>query len=92
MTGKNNFSQRRQAMVINHIEVLDLAREGCWDLAHQRVQPHTDRLSCLIHAYLHRVEGDNGNARYWYNRAGSSMPANTLDEELARLYSLVHES
>ena len=23
-----------------------------------------------MHAYLHRVEGDRDNARYWYGRAG----------------------
>jgi hypothetical protein len=27
-----------------------------------------------VHAYLHRVEGDAGNARYWYSRAGRRRP------------------
>jgi hypothetical protein len=45
-------------------------------------------MSCLIHAYLHRVEGDLGNARYWYAEAGEKMPKNTLEEELKRLFSL----
>lgn len=39
-------------------------------------------------AYLHREEGDLGNAGYWYRRAGIDMPDNTLQEELERLYRL----
>jgi hypothetical protein len=34
-----------------------------------------------IHAYLHRKEGDDGNASYWYNRAGKIMPYVSLTEE-----------
>jgi hypothetical protein len=76
-------------MTLNHIKALDLASEGKWNEAHELVQPHSDELSCLIHGYFHRVEGDLGNAQYWYNRANVTMPKNTLDEELKRLYSLI---
>jgi len=35
-----------------------------------------------VHAYLHRKEGDRGNAGYWYRRAGKPMPAKiSLEEE-----------
>ena len=35
-----------------------------------------------IHAYLHRVEGDLGNAAYWYRRAGKSVKTReSLDME-----------
>lgn len=71
-----------------HLKALDLAREGRWDEAHQLVQSSSDQLACLIHAYLHREEGDSGNAGYWYRRAGVDMPDNTLEQELARLYRL----
>lgn len=70
----------------NHAHVLELARAGDWETAHATVQGHGDSLSCLIHGYLHRVEGDLGNAAYWYRRGGSALPDNTLDEEWARLY------
>jgi hypothetical protein len=76
-------------MACDYIQVLNLAKEGEWDKSHQLVQPYSDEWSCLIHAYLHRVEGDLSNAQYWYNRAGSNMPDNTLEEELKRLYFLV---
>jgi hypothetical protein len=78
-------------MGVDYSEILDLAASGQWDLAHERVQPHADEMSCLIHAYLHRVEGDLDNARYWYSRAGSTMPQNALQDELARLRDLAAE-
>ena len=34
-----------------------------------------------IHAYLHRVEGDLGNAAYWYNRAGKPIKRNEDQNE-----------
>lgn len=76
-------------MACDHFKALKLAKDGKWDQAHQLVQSHSDRLSCLIHAYLHRVEGDLSNASYWYRRAGESMPDNTLDAELDRLQKAI---
>ena len=76
-------------MATTHVEALNLAREGKWDEAHTLIQSYSDKNGCLIHGYLHRVEGDLGNASYWYRRAGETMPANTLDEELDRLTDLV---
>jgi hypothetical protein len=32
-----------------------------------------------VHAYLHRKEGDEGNAAYWYNRAGEPVCREPLD-------------
>ena len=55
--------------------------QGDWDKAHDIAQEvHTNNGS-WIHAYLHRKEGDNWNANYWYQRAGRSMPSSSLDEE-----------
>lgn len=73
----------------DYTNALELARDGEWDQAHEIVQAHGDKLACLIHGYLHRVEGDLGNAGYWYGRASESMPDNTLEEEWERLYALV---
>lgn len=72
----------------DQLKALDLARNGHWAEAHELIQSSSDELACLIHAYLHRQEGDLGNARYWYRRAGIDMPDNTLEEELERLYEL----
>jgi hypothetical protein len=73
----------------DHGRVLDLAQQGDWEEAHKLVQVHGDALSCQIHGYLHRIEGDLGNAGYWYRRGGqSAVPANSLPEEAARLHAL----
>ena len=75
-------------MECDHTKELDLAREGSWNEAHKLVQQYSDDLSCLIHAYLHRVEGNMSNAKYWYNHVGVDMPNNILKDELNRLYEM----
>lgn len=51
------------------------AGRGAWDRAHDVVQGHEGEAACdLIHAHLHRQEGDAGNARYWYRRARRPVP------------------
>ena len=69
-------------MECDHLKTFDVAREGSWDEFHNIVQQYSDNLSCLIHAYLHRAEGDIGNAKYWYRRAGVDLPNNPLEAEL----------
>ena len=49
---------------------------GDWERAHALAQAEPDeRAGAWVHAYLHRVEGDAGNAAYWYARAGRRAPA-----------------
>lgn len=55
--------------------------KGDWHAAHEVAQDVHTRDGSWIHAYLHRKEGDLGNAGYWYSRAGRSMPAVSLDAE-----------
>jgi hypothetical protein len=54
---------------------------GDWAKAHSVAQDIATPQGSLIHAYLHRKEGDHGNARYWYDRAGRPVHKGTLDEE-----------
>jgi hypothetical protein len=42
---------------------------GEWDTAHELAQAQDDADGAWVHAWLHRVEGDLGNADYWYGRA-----------------------
>jgi hypothetical protein len=56
-----------------------------WEKAHNIVQDLNDKSSALVHAFLHRQEGDLSNAKYWYDRAGSRMPSISLDEEWEEL-------
>jgi hypothetical protein len=56
---------------------------GNWSRAHEIIQNIDDKNGAWIHAYLHRKEGDTGNADYWYRRAGRKRPDITLTEEWA---------
>ena len=58
---------------------------GDWDQAHSIVQDDNGRDAAWVHAYLHRVEGDLGNAGYWYRRAGKSVAKAPLDAEWAEI-------
>ena len=55
--------------------------KGDWHESHEIAQRHNTPGHCLVHAYLHRKEGDNWNANYWYQRAGRKMPAVSLPQE-----------
>src|SRR5688572_10488336 len=61
--------------------------KGNWNAAHSIAQDIDDRTGSWIHAYLHRKEGDLGNAGYWYRRAGQPVAHDTLEEEWARIVS-----
>ena len=55
--------------------------KGHWDQAHDAAQKGEDSPGRWVHAYLHRKEGDLGNAAYWYRRAGRAMPDIPLGKE-----------
>jgi hypothetical protein len=47
---------------------------GEWERAHACAQEDRGADGAWVHAYLHRKEGDRGNAGYWYARAGRGLP------------------
>ncbi len=49
-------------------------RSGDWQKAHDAVQDDPSDFGCWAHGIVHMIEGDYGNARYWYRRAGRSFP------------------
>jgi hypothetical protein len=55
--------------------------KGEWDQAHKLVQDEPTAEAAWVHAYLHRVEGDLGNAGYWYRQAGKPVASGTLKAE-----------
>lgn len=58
---------------------------GDWQAAHESVASDVTPAGCGIHGYLHRKEGDLGNAAYWYRRAGMPVAHGPLDAERAAL-------
>jgi hypothetical protein len=63
------------------------AAKGDWDQAHRIVQDESTTEAAWVHAYLHRVEGDLGNAGYWYRQAGQPVAKDGLDAEWERIVS-----
>ncbi len=63
------------------------AANGQWDQAHKIVQDESDANAAWVHAYLHRVEGDLGNAAYWYRRAQKPVASDSLEAEWERIAS-----
>src|SRR5688500_20395268 len=52
-----------------------------WEKSHKLVSDINSKEASLIHAYLHRKEGDLGNAEYWYRRAATDCKNISLKEE-----------
>ena len=63
------------------LQALLLDAAGDWDSAHRLAQNEPGPDGSWVHAYLHRKEGDLGNAGYWYRNAGKIMPDMSLEEE-----------
>jgi hypothetical protein len=63
------------------------AAKGQWDAAHKMVQDESSADAAWVHAYLHRVEGDLGNAGYWYRQAGQPVATDPLENEWERMAS-----
>ena len=52
-----------------------------WDHAHGLVDAAPGSDNAWVHAHLHRIEGDEWNANYWYRRAGRTKPDYGLSKE-----------
>jgi hypothetical protein len=55
--------------------------KGEWDKAHECAQARDDQAGMSVHAYLHRKEGDQSNAGYWYRRCRKPPATSSLAEE-----------
>ena len=56
-------------------------KNGDWTQAHETTQEIHTKEASLVHAYLHRREGDLSNANYWYRTARVTPFKGTMDEE-----------
>ena len=65
----------------DHVRAMWHVARGEWDAAHELVQHDEGAVAAWIHAHLHRVEGDQDNAGYWYARAGKPRSTASLDDE-----------
>lgn len=72
---------------LNHaLQALWLAKKGRWHDSHDIAQDMPDKLGSWIHALLHTIEGDLGNAGYWYSLAGQpAIKPTEIDDEWERI-------
>lgn len=63
------------------LEALWWDARGEWARAHALVDELETRGGMAVHAYLHRKEGSDSNAEYWYRRAGTEHRRATLEAE-----------
>jgi hypothetical protein len=61
--------------------------KGDWDRAHKLAQEEENETGAWVHAHLHRVEGDENNAGYWYKRANKPHSKAKLDDEWREIAS-----
>ncbi len=64
------------------LQALWYTKKGKWEEAHNVAQDIPGKWGSWMHAQLHLIEGDVGNASYWYHRAGKPVGSlERLDEE-----------
>lgn len=56
-----------------------------WHKAHELIDSAPGQDEAWVHAFLHRMEGDQWNANYWYTRAGRDAPETSVTKELEQL-------
>jgi len=76
----NNWNRYQKALYYD--------KQGDWAKAHDLVDGHPGKEAAHIHAYLHRKEGDQWNAGYWYRQANQEIFKGSLDEEWDVLWEL----
>ena len=73
-SGASRRRGARKALEGRLLEAVERALAGDWPAAHVIVQDHEeDDIAAWLHAVVHRMEGDLGNARYWYRRSSRSF-------------------
>jgi hypothetical protein len=68
------------------------AGNDAWDKAHDIVMNEDSAECAWVHAYLHRVEGDRDNARYWYRQAKREPASGDLEVEWAAIAAALLEA
>ncbi|MGI4757089.1 MAG: hypothetical protein ACRYGF_09600 [Janthinobacterium lividum] len=92
MTVQNFVSGSKDLAPTRALRALWHAAHGNWDAAHEEAQAGTDADCAWVHALLHREEGDQANAGYWYRRAGKPAFRGTVQEERDQMIASLLES
>ena len=67
-------------------DAIEFLEAGDWQAAHAIVQKDSSSQGSWAHGIVHMMEGDLGNADYWYRRAGRARPdVDSINAEIAAL-------
>jgi hypothetical protein len=76
------MSQAQLQAAIDFLKADKFGQGEDWEKAHQICQKHEGSPPFdWLHALVHRIEGDNANAAYWYRRAGKDRHTGSIEEE-----------
>ena len=78
---KSTLSSSAPPAVSETLKAMWFDGKGDWEQAHNVAQDIHTLEGSWIHAYLHRKEGDAGNAAYWYSRARQPVCKSSFEEE-----------
>jgi len=78
---KSSLTEQQPPPVAVLLQALWYEAKGDWHKSHELAQDVNTIDGSWVHAYLHRKEGDQFNAQYWYNRANRKMPDCSLEKE-----------
>ncbi|MEL6674339.1 MAG: hypothetical protein AAFR61_19180 [Bacteroidota bacterium] len=67
------------------LQALWYAGKNDWYKAHELADAQEEGGGAWVHAYLHRWEGDEWNAKYWYNRAQKQVFNGSLKAEWTQI-------
>ncbi len=93
----NNYKQFRGTLKESNppaewspaLKALWFDAKGNWEASHDIAQEIHSSLGSCIHGYLHRKEGDEWNAGYWYRRANKPYPKISLEDELKEIVEFI---
>jgi hypothetical protein len=74
------------------LQALWWAGKDDWEKAHKIVMSGSGADCAWVHAYLHRVEGDLDNARYWYRQARRKTASGDTASEWSAIATTLLES
>jgi hypothetical protein len=74
-------SDHREPQIQPLIRALEHGLRGEWAQAHAIAQAEQGADAAWVHAWLHRIEGDEFNAGYWYRRAGRPVATGSTQAE-----------
>jgi len=63
--------------------------KGDWEQAHKIAQDNPSPNTSWVHAFLHRKEGDETNASYWYAKAVKPMAQGPFLTERDRIAAIL---